>query len=361
MTTPKEEGASSSLAPPPPWKKEFSKKQNRVYFFNPETNQSVWALEDIGKVAELTSTTTSSNAAIPTSTAATTSDAELPPPKRQRTQDPEGLRVAIIVPFRDLHVEQKRSAHLREFAPYMDEFLGRKCSPLVASHKIFVIKQSNDGHKFNRGKLLNVGFNIAAKQGYNSFIFHDVDLLPSEALVKYYAAYPAKPMHIARCWDRYNKNDKYLGGIVAFSREDFELIDGFPNIYWGWGGEDDELQKRVDESGIEVVGPPRNIPNAIRDLEDMSLDEKLQLLRDNKSWKCVSLISIIQKSIKRSRDDDEGLTHDCKCCIECKMGGKRRTRRNQERGRGEAEMVGSQKPGFRCFKRGNRSDEDQEL
>ena len=28
-------------------------------------------------------------------------------------------RVAIIVPFRDLHVEQKRSMHLKQFVPYM--------------------------------------------------------------------------------------------------------------------------------------------------------------------------------------------------------------------------------------------------
>ena len=49
------------------------------------------------------------------------------PRKRRRgflkEERPEPLvkaeRVAIIVPFRDAHVEQKRSAHLRKFLPHM--------------------------------------------------------------------------------------------------------------------------------------------------------------------------------------------------------------------------------------------------
>jgi hypothetical protein len=32
---------------------------------------------------------------------------------------PIGPKVGIIVPFRDLHVEQKRSEHLRTFVPAM--------------------------------------------------------------------------------------------------------------------------------------------------------------------------------------------------------------------------------------------------
>lgn len=42
---------------------------------------------------------------------------------------------------------------------------------------IFIIEQSMDGRKFNRGKLLNAGFDMA-RNDYDTFIFHDVDLLP---------------------------------------------------------------------------------------------------------------------------------------------------------------------------------------
>ena len=53
--------------------------------------------------------------------------------KRKRSEDSHsalkrtkrGICVAVIVPFRDLHAEQKRQKHLDEFVPKMQEFLGR--------------------------------------------------------------------------------------------------------------------------------------------------------------------------------------------------------------------------------------------
>lgn len=35
-----------------------------------------------------------------------------------------------------------------------------------------------------------------------------------------------------------------FGGAGSFTREHFELINGFSNKFWGWGGEDDDLYKR---------------------------------------------------------------------------------------------------------------------
>lgn len=40
---------------------------------------------------------------------------------------------------------------------------------------------------------------------------------------------------------------RYFGGVVSFNREDFEKINGFPNTFWGWGGEDDEMYSRIME------------------------------------------------------------------------------------------------------------------
>ena len=37
-----------------------------------------------------------------------------------------------------------------------------------------MVEQSNDGKKFNRGKLLNVGYKLAVAEGYNIFIYHGV-------------------------------------------------------------------------------------------------------------------------------------------------------------------------------------------
>ena len=109
----------------------------------------------------------------------------------------EDVKIAIIVPFRDSEETKPRTGQLNQFVEYMETYLrGHK-------YKIFVIEQTEDGRKFNRGQLLNIGFNMALEEGYNNFIFHDVDLLPSDELKKYYITIPTdNPIHIAAVWNR---------------------------------------------------------------------------------------------------------------------------------------------------------------
>jgi hypothetical protein len=37
----------------------------------------------------------------------------------------------------------------------------------------------------------------------------------------------------------------FFGGVTAFNTEDFIGANGCPNVYWGWGGEDDDMYLRV--------------------------------------------------------------------------------------------------------------------
>jgi len=37
----------------------------------------------------------------------------------------------------------------------------------------------------------------------------------------------------------------FFGGVTAFSTDDFIGANGYPNVYWGWGGEDDDMYLRV--------------------------------------------------------------------------------------------------------------------
>lgn len=82
------------------------------------------------------------------------------------------------------------------------------------------------------------------------------------------------PLQRAQVWDRYsnNNNQKYFGGIVSFNIADFEKINGFPNNFWGWGGEDDELMKRVGQCKFTRTEP---LAGSITDMEEMDLQDKL--------------------------------------------------------------------------------------
>ena len=48
-----------------------------------------------------------------------------------------------------------------------------------------------------------------------------------------------------------------FGGAGSFTREHFELINGFSNEFWGWGGEDDDLYQRYNQC-ISINKPIRS-------------------------------------------------------------------------------------------------------
>lgn len=261
---------------PEGWSRGESRTLQRPYFFHRASRHTQWHFP------------TPSEARDPSGTKQRM--AQLPQSPLHKKQKPLNS-VAIIVPYRDLHVSQNRAKHLQQFIPHMKTFLRQ----LVEAHKIadyhiYIIEQSDDQRKFNRGKLLNIGFDFAVKRSekhpprHNVFIFHDVDLLPQSDLAEEYARYPTRPMHIARVWDRYSNNPKYFGGVVSFSEDDMKRINGYPNTFWGWGGEDDEMQKRLEATNITWDAPDHG---TIVDLEEMDIHSKLAFLKQNKHWKCM--------------------------------------------------------------------------
>lgn len=142
----------------------------------------------------------------------------------------------FIVPYRN------RVQHKFFFSKYMT-FLLEDCN----DYEIYFSHQC-DNRSFNRGAAKNIGF-MAIKEKYPdnykdiTFIFNDVDTIPfnkifdyetTQGTVKHYYGY------------------KYaLGGIVVIKGSDFDLINGFP-CFWGWGMEDNCLQKRCDAYGLNI-------------------------------------------------------------------------------------------------------------
>ncbi|KAL6482829.1 hypothetical protein MHYP_G00077010 [Metynnis hypsauchen] len=112
---------------------------------------------------------------------------------------------------------------------------------------------------FNRAKLLNVGVREALKEEEWSCIFlHDVDLLP-ENDHNTYTCHPQYPTHLSVAMDKFRYRlpyPQYFGGVSAVTPDQYLKMNGFPNQYWGWGGEDDDIATRVRLSGMKIVRPP---------------------------------------------------------------------------------------------------------
>ena len=170
-----------------------------------------------------------------------------------------------------------------------------KMNNLLQPYKyhIFIIEQSNDGNAFNIGKLKNVGFEIVkryekAHRGtrFANFIFTDIDMLPDTELLPYYVSPIDHIMALAVRGTRYDTrtNKIFLGGVLGFNREDFERINGYPNNFWGWGGEDDALIHRIAMAKSMTIQAPKT--GKVIDLEEkMTVKEKLQnTVKDNEKW-----------------------------------------------------------------------------
>ncbi|KRZ58893.1 putative ribosomal RNA methyltransferase NOP2 [Trichinella nativa] len=144
--------------------------------------------------------------------------------------------VAVIIPYRD------RDLHLRTFLLNIHSFLMRQ----KLHYQIFVVEQVAN-QTFNRGKLMNVGY-VEAQRLFNwsCLVFHDVDLLPENDLNPYWCV--DTPRHLSAAVDKFQYKLPYqtiFGGVSALTASQFEVINGFSNNFWGWGGEDDDMYSRV--------------------------------------------------------------------------------------------------------------------
>lgn len=178
-------------------------------------------------------------------------------------------RVAMIVPHRN------RIEHLQELLTRLKAF-DLKGNVL----DIYVIDQNNSD-KFNRGLLLNIGFYLASKMKYDRYLFHDVDSYPDEVLFPQYFQYLDDTVHFAAPELGYKyKYEDFLGGVEGFTEQDYNTINGYPNNFLGWGGEDDALYDRLAAERITVYRPTKG-KYILADHEQAKGDEKNQLKYEN--------------------------------------------------------------------------------
>lgn len=183
-------------------------------------------------------------------------------------------KLGIIVPYRN------RYEHLQEFKKSIVEYLESK----NIDFKIIIVEQDN-AKLFNRGMLCNIGFIEAQSQKCDYIVIHDVDMIPID--VDY--SFADVPVHLATDDIPF---ESYFGGITLFPSELFKKINGFSNLYWGWGFEDDDLRYRCIKNDI----PFNNI------IEDTFTDEILPIFNGVNAYATIPNVINYNRSFKIELD-----------------------------------------------------------
>jgi hypothetical protein len=148
-------------------------------------------------------------------------------------------KVVFVVPYRN------RPQHKFFFSNYITSVL--KGSEIESHYEIYFAHQC-DARAFNRGATKNIGF-LAVKEKYPNdylnitFVFNDIDTIPFSNIFDYRTT--------SGIVKHFYGFTYALGGIVAMTGKDFEKTNGYPN-FWGWGMEDNVLQKRCESAGLVV-------------------------------------------------------------------------------------------------------------
>ncbi|XP_061842457.1 beta-1,4-galactosyltransferase 4-like isoform X2 [Nerophis lumbriciformis] len=159
-------------------------------------------------------------------------------------------RTAIIIPYRN------RERHLKYLLYNLHPFLQRQ----QLDYRIYIINQAGN-YTFNKARLMNAGFwEVMQEEEWECIFFHDVDLIPEDDRNNYLCG--SNPKHFSVAVNKFDYKLPYqacFGGVTAFTPLQYRKINGFPNNYWGWGGEDDDIGLRVSLAGMHVIRPSMEV------------------------------------------------------------------------------------------------------
>eukprot|EP00884_Botryococcus_braunii_P006855 jgi/Botrbrau1/16170/Bobra.0272s0005.2 len=162
--------------------------------------------------------------------------ARAPSPISKQTSRRHTHRMALVIPFRD------RQKHLDDLLPQIADYLQAQ----GRDFDILIMEQS-PGLRFNRGALLNAAALLLQGSEHDYFVFHDVDTYPTKAgNIQYDFPTGPAPYHITPTGIHPDsKSEDFFGGVTAFTREQLEDCNGYSALFWGWGGEDDNMRERL--------------------------------------------------------------------------------------------------------------------
>ena len=192
------------------------------------------------------------------------------------------IRIAIITMYRNNPPQNTRQQHKDKFLEDI------QILKPFGDFDVYLIEQSRDNNKFNIGKLKNIGFQKAIESGikYDFFIFTDADIIPDEQLAPYYF----KPIEGISCLatrgTRYQGSNCFMGSCIGIDARSYQQINGYPNNFWGWGGEDESLLIRCNINNINIFVP---MVGSIIDLEtnlegqQITIGDKMNNLKKDKT------------------------------------------------------------------------------
>ena len=148
-------------------------------------------------------------------------------------------KVAIIIPFKD------REDHLVKWLFHMHQMLVRQ----RREYCVIVAEPIGSGH-FNKGSTMNAAVRESINQGFDCVILHDVDMMLENGHNIYQCQ--DQPTQLCPFIDKFNYKDHYgteFGGVTMLKPDQYIKANGYSNLYWGWGKEDDDMAFRIKQSG----------------------------------------------------------------------------------------------------------------
>ncbi|XP_013421591.1 uncharacterized protein LOC106181686 [Lingula anatina] len=159
-------------------------------------------------------------------------------------------RVIIIIPYRD------RWPHLLMWLDHYHPILRRQ----LVDYRVVVVEQYGNG-TFNKGLIMNAAYReMRQRMDFDCVIFHDIDMLLENDNNMYLCS--SQPRHLSPAVSKFDYKlpyDELVGGVLMFPLSHFEMVNGYSNNYWGWGGEDDDMTNRIFNKGLAHERPHKTI------------------------------------------------------------------------------------------------------
>ena len=153
----------------------------------------------------------------------------------------------FVIPYRDSeHSGGKYKRALEQFKPYFYSFLKER----EYNFNIIYVEQIQDNCLFKTGMLNNVGFDII-KNKISEYTYDDNDVIghhPVDQLPSHDVNYI---FDTGACYIFDQKRD--YPKVHLFKNKTFLKMNGYSNVYEGWGHEDTDMMERINIIGASKI------------------------------------------------------------------------------------------------------------